>query len=372
MNPIRSFILPAAAILTMMGACGAPRPPDSASRQTDRTLSASEKRQVIAALARALRDDYAYPALGDTLATMLERHQAHGDYTSISAGQQFADTLTAQMYAISHDGHMHLSYSSRPVPPLPPPGASRGEPSPEQLRAKARDNYEFREVKILPGNVGYLELTGFSHPVELASPTAAAAMAFLANTEALIIDLRDNPGGHPEMVNLFVSYFFSDHPVLLYTMRTRNPGTNQYTDRQVWTLSHVPGKRYVGKPVYVLTSHTTFSGAEEFAYDMKTNARATIVGEVTGGGANLPQTILLTSHFLVGLPSGYPVNPITHANWEGTGVEPDVRVHASEALRHAYRSALDTLIATATDPRQRDALNDALARVEGQPGGARR
>ena len=202
-------------------------------------------------------------------------------------------------------------------------------------------NFAFEEVRRLDGNVGYLKVNKFVDPL-LGGPTAAAAMAFLANTDAMIIDLRENHGGSPAMVALLVSYFF-DHQVKLYDMALRIPGTKDYETEQSWTLAYVPGEPYLNnKEVYVLTGHTTFSGGEEFTYDMQTYKRATIVGQTTGGGANLPNGVQLGEHFMAGIPHAHPINPITHTNWEGAGIKPDIETPVEDALKVAQKTALDT------------------------------
>jgi C-terminal processing protease CtpA/Prc len=195
--------------------------------------------------------------------------------------------------------------------------------------------------------------------------TVAGAMAFLANTDALIIDLRENHGGNPAMVALLATYFFSgDRDVHLNDLEWRDDGTNHYTVTQWWTLPYVPGERYLDREVYVLTSHGTFSGAEEFAYDLQTQKRATIVGEVTGGGANPGGGVRLADHFSVFMPRGRAINPITKKNWEEVGVKPDIEVNQQDALKVAQKTALQHLIAKATDEELRAALKEALAGVE--------
>lgn len=87
--------------------------------------------------------------------------------------------------------------------------------------------------------------------------------------------------------------------------------------------------------MYVLTSSRTFSGGEEFTYDLQTQQRATIVGETTGGGAHPVRGERIDAHFMIGVPFAKAINPITHTSWEGTGVVPDVKVPASEALEKA-------------------------------------
>jgi C-terminal processing protease CtpA/Prc len=190
--------------------------------------------------------------------------------------------------------------------------------------------------------VGYLKFDMFAPP-ELCGPTAAAAMNFLAGTRALIIDLRENGGGAPRMVTYLSSYLFATRTHLndLWTRRTDRT-------EEFWTLDSVPGRRFGGaKPVYVLTSAQTFSGAEEFAYNLKTLKRATVVGETTGGGAHPVRGQRIDEHFMIGVPFARAINPITHTNWEGVGVEPDVKVPASEALATAQR-----LLAEQPRPRQ--------------------
>jgi len=118
---------------------------------------------------------------------------------------------------------------------------------------------------------------------------------------------------------------------------------------EFWTKSSVPGKKYGEKDVYLLTSNRTFSAAEEFSYNLKNLKRATIIGETTGGGAHPGDMVRLGDHFGVFIPSGRAISPITKTNWEGTGVEPDIKVPKDEALKTAYLMALKKSLANIKD-----------------------
>ena len=183
----------------------------------------------------------------------------------------------------------------------------------------------------MPGNIGYIDLRGFADP-EAGAETVAAAMNFLANTDALIFDLRQNGGGGPEMVALISSYLFGEKPVHLNSLYWRK---GDKTD-DFWTKPASALKKFPDKDVYILTSNRTFSAAEEFTYNLKNLKRATIIGETTGGGANPGGTFRLTEHFGAFIPTGRAISPITKTNWEGTGVEPDVKVPKEQALKAAY------------------------------------
>jgi C-terminal processing protease CtpA/Prc len=163
-------------------------------------------------------------------------------------------------------------------------------------------------------------------------------MNFLAHTDALIFDLRENHGGAPDMVEFMISYLFEQSTHINDLTNRHDNDTHQY-----WTIPWVPGPRFVDQPVYVLTSHQTFSGGEEFTFDLKTQKRATIVGETTGGGAHPVRGMPAGDHFTIGVPFGRPINPVTKGDWEGSGVEPDVPVPAAEALTKAEKLATDKL-----------------------------
>jgi len=138
--------------------------------------------------------------------------------------------------------------------------------------------------------------------------------------------------------------------VLLNTMYFRNGDRTE----EFWTKPDVPGRRYEGKDVYLLTSRHTFSGAEEFAYNLKNLKRATIIGETTGGGAHHGENRKLSDHFSVYLPLARAINPITKTNWEGTGVKPDVEVPEQQALKTAYIMALTRAMDKEADPNMKN------------------
>jgi C-terminal processing protease CtpA/Prc len=180
---------------------------------------------------------------------------------------------------------------------------------------------------------------------DVCAPTVVAAMAFVAHTDALIFDLRTNGGGDPQMVTYIASWLF-DHPTHLNDLYNRHEDSTT----QFWTLAYVPGDRIASQPVYVLTSKQTFSGAEEFCYDLKNQKRATLVGETTGGGAHPVSGHLVADYFMVGVPFAKAINPISKTNWEGTGVEPDFKVSADEALTTAEKLANDKIQAAKPKP----------------------
>jgi C-terminal processing protease CtpA/Prc len=204
-----------------------------------------------------------------------------------------------------------------------------------EKRQREYKNFNFKEVKIMPGNVGYLKFNSFQD-ASVAGPTTIAAMNFLAHTDALIIDLTDNGGGSPSLIQLITTYFF-DEPEHLNSFYIREGDKTE----QFWTLPYVPGPKMTETDIYVLTSGYTFSGAEEFTYNLKNMERATIVGETTGGGAHPVDMHIINDNFGMAVPFGRAINSITHANWEGTGIEPHVKVSRDKAMEAAYLLALE-------------------------------
>jgi hypothetical protein len=310
------------------------RPPQSANSAPagSTNLDAAERRRVVDAVIANLRQHYVYPDIARKMADALLAHEKGGDYDAVTDGAAFAALLTTQIRDVSQDAHLIVEYRKEPLPdgpPGPPPGAL------ERYRTVMRqENCTFEKVEILPRNIGYLKLNSFPDP-SLCRPTATAAMASLNHADAIIFDLRDNGGGYPDMVALIAAYLF-DHPEYWY-----NPREN--TTEQSWTRSPVPRNRLADKPVYVLTSNRTFSGAEQFSYDLKMLKRARIVGETTRGGAHAGRFHRIDDHFGMGVPEVRAINPFSKSDWEGTGVEPDVKVKAADALETAEKLAASRL-----------------------------
>jgi retinol-binding protein 3 len=298
---------------------------------------------VVKELSKALRDRYVFPDVGAQAAQKIERQAAAGAYASMGR-PQLAEALTRDLQEVAHDKHLRVGAR----PPRPQGAVTTPEQrEAEQRRQMAHDNFGVQKVEILPGNVGYLDLRFFP-PASAGGATAIAAMNLLGNASAVIVDLRHNGGGDPTQIQLISSYFF-DKPTHLNSLYWREGDRTQ----QFWTLDYVPGQRMAGAPVFVLTSGTTFSGGEEFANNLKMLKRGTIVGETTGGGANPGEGIDLPGDMGAFIPTGRAVNPVSGGNWEGTGVEPDVKVAAEDALNVAYGAALEKVAAAATRPEDR-------------------
>jgi hypothetical protein len=300
-------------------------------------IDAATRARVIDGAVTNLNEFYIYPETAKKMEEALRVRQKKGEYDSLDDAAEFADLLTKQLQEVSHDKHLHVAFSPRVVPNRgPSPG--RNPEQEERMRTQLeRNNCFFDKVEHLPSNIGYLKFNAFPPP-HICGPTVTAAMGFLANSDAIIFDMRQNGGGDPKMVQFISSYLF-DEPTHLNDMYMRKEdSTTQY-----WTLPYVPGKRFAGKPVFVLTSSRTFSGAEEFTYNLKNLKRATIIGETTGGGAHPVSGHRIDDHFMIGVPEGRPINPISKKDWEGTGVEPDVKVPADQALDVAKKMAVEEI-----------------------------
>lgn len=305
-------------------------------QEEDITLDAAERQRVIEKASDLLKEYYIYPDGAQKMIDAVAAHQKAGDYDHITDGSVFAEKLTGDFQDVSHDRHLHVNYVPFKMPP-----EHEGGPSPEDEARFRKDmehsNCGWDKVEVLAGNIGYVKFDMFAPP-EWCGPTVVAAMNFLAHVDAVILDLRDNGGGDPKMVQTVASYFFDKSTHLNDLYYRHGNETTQY-----WTLPYVPGTRLATQPVFVLTSKRTFSGGEEFCYDMKTQKRATLVGETTGGGAHPVSGHRIDDHFMIGVPEGRPINPVTKKDWEGTGVEPDVSVKADDALETAKKLALDKI-----------------------------
>lgn len=328
-------------------------------QQPDLTIDAATRNQVIDGIILNLNKSYIFLETAKAMEKDLRQRIQNKEYDNITSAKEFAQKLTTDLQSISKDKHLRVGYSYQ-ILPIRKDNTQPSEAEIEENRNfMRRVNFGFEKVERLQGNIGYIDLRGFMGP-EIGAETVAAAMNFVANTNALIFDLRQNGGGDPEMVALICSYLFGDKPVHLNDLYFRESNeTNEF-----WTKPKVLGKKFGDKDVYVLTSNYTFSGAEEFTYNLKNLKRATIVGETTGGGANPGGRVRLHDHFGVFVPTGRAINPITKTNWEGTGVTPDIAVSKEQALKTAYKMALTKLLEKTTDEQLKSSLKELIEKTQ--------
>ncbi len=319
---------------------------DVQAQEKDVKIDKAEKEQVVKRIGKILNSTYIYPDTAQKMSDHITGKLEKGQYESITSPAQFANQLARDLRIISKDLHIRVAYDPEEVDRLRRRKKNSDDPEliKRMLKEQRRVNFGFREIKILSGNIGYLDLRQFAG-TKYAGETAVAAMNFLANCDALIVDLRNNGGGSPEMIQLLTSYFYDQDSIHLNTFYWR-PSDKTV---QFWTLPHVPGKKIPEVDIYVLTSRRTFSAAEEFSYNLKNLKRATLVGETTGGGAHPGGPAVINDNFYINVPRGKAINPISKTNWEGVGVKPDIEVPQENALKTAHMKALEKLSAETQD-----------------------
>jgi len=291
-------------------------------------VDAATRFRVVGAVSRRVRETYVFPRVGDSVSAYLHARLRGGFYDGMVRAEEFAVQLTTDLRAVSHDQHLHVTYEPETTHQgIDGDSAALRRRTVALRRALRRQNFGVQQARFVADGVGYLRLTSMQPP-SIAGEALTAAMTLLANSDALIIDVRENGGGDADQVTLLLSYLF-DGSVEFGEMRSRDPAHTE----QSWTQAYVGGQRYgSSKPIFVLTSHSTFSAAEAVAYFLQAQRHAVVVGDTTRGGANPGDFYAIGSAFVVFVPTERAVSPLTGKNWEGTGVIPNVAVPAAVAL----------------------------------------
>ncbi|MER5948872.1 S41 family peptidase [Streptomyces sp. NPDC001904] len=297
------------------------------------TLTNLRPAPVIDETARLLTEHYVFPDVAEQLAALLRRRLAEGAY-DVDDAEELARLVTADLQSVNNDRHLRLKHHADQVPP------KRGAATLDAMRRDFDTSLGGApRVELLDGQVAVVELAPMLFPLEWAAEPLTAALTLASRARALIVDLRTNRGGDPDTVAFACSYLL-DERTHLNSMYWREGERTE----QSWSLPHVPGARFGGsKPLYVLTGETTFSAAEELAYDLQQLGRAVVVGEPTRGGAHPCNGWTVHPHLEATVPVGRAVNPVSGTNWEGTGVRPDIACAAADALDRAHELALARL-----------------------------
>jgi len=316
--------------------------------QENMSLEPARQSEFIGIIAKTLRDCYVYPDSGARIGADLDKLRRKGNYARTLTEQEFARAVTADLETLGHDKHLKL-FLDPDMNSVLRSGKDSEEADRAWIEQEHKRNHGFGRLDVLEGNVGYLELDIFMPPWD-AAPTAVAAMAYLSACDAFIIDLRNNGGGWGEMVALLSTYFFSPKEQVHLSSVYSRPEDKL---SQSWTAQWVPGTRFPDRPLYILTSKSTFSAAEEFSYNLKQLKRAVIVGETTRGGAHPVSYKPVGDRLVLQIPEMNSINPVSGGNWEGVGVAPDISATADEALAAAHLTALDSLEAVAQDSKDK-------------------
>ncbi|MES2522579.1 MAG: S41 family peptidase [Gemmatimonadota bacterium] len=324
-------------------------------------LSPAMRQAAIDSVLRRVQEEYVFPRVADSMVRHVRtRERAHA-YDAVTSARALADSLTRDLRSVSHDLHLQVGYSAAELPPDVPTTQLLRPPPPNLLpqfvAAGGPTNFGFERAERLQGNIGYLEIRDFPFPRTVARDVIAAAMTFLTHTDALIIDVRRSSGGDPGVIAELLSYLLPGDSVLVNRIVWR---AASFTD-EMWTSARVPGPRYSKtKPVVVVTSGRSFSGAEAIAYHLQARKRATIVGESTAGAAHPNPPRRATAHFFVNVASGQSIDAVTNGDWEGKGVQPDIAVAAGDALSRATVEALRGIIAGVPEGPRRQQLENLL------------
>jgi retinol-binding protein 3 len=331
------------------------------------TIDAATRKEVVDKVAEIMTDVYVTRDVGIAMGEHIKSLLSAGEYGDVQDLDLFCRELTTDLREISHDKHLYVFYSPEEAREVAAykgllPADEIAEINRDYLDMDRRENFGFHQLELLAGNVGYLDLDYFSGAAE-SMEVAAAAMAYLANADAIIIDLRDNGGGggdDADIVGLLISYFFESGGASLTSCYFRESGETVPS----YVMDEVPGKRRPDVDLYILTSARTFSAAEAMPYALQALKRAVVVGEVTKGGANPVDVLIVKDSILTQVSIGKPVNPITGCSWEGVGVQPDIAAAAKDALRTAHIAALRSLLSRTTGAERQRELASIISQME--------
>jgi hypothetical protein len=341
----------AALLATRCALAQPPAPPDL-------PIDAATRDAVVEQLARELDARYVDAARGAALARALRQRVRDHAYDAVKSSAALEQRLNTDLDADSHDKHLHVEYSPDVFPIAPVDARPDPEQAAFELAQMKRMNFGFDSVQRLPFNIGYFKIDLLMPPAETAA-RFAAAMTLLQDTRALVIDLRENHGGEPATVALLCSYLFDRRTHLNDIWHRAGNRTDE-----AWTSDTLAGPRYgAQRELVVLTSRETFSAGEDLAYALKNLHRATVIGETTGGGAHPGDTHRLGEHFAAFIPDSRSISPLTHGDWEGTGVAPDVAVPADKALVEARKRLMQSFASTEKNPRAKAHLLEEIGRL---------
>jgi len=313
------------------------------------TISKKAKGEIVTKICSLLESNYIFPDIGERVSQQLLICSEQGKYSEFEKPREFAAQIDADLKEWSSDKHLSVVYDPDWIKQMREVDEEDAYLTEDMIAEERARNFGFKRLEILDGNIGYLDLRIFFHP-KYAGATAVAAMNLLSDCEAVIIDLRNNGGGWGDMVAFLCSYFLDNEEIVHLNSVYSRPEDRYY---QSWTSPYVPGRIMANIPLYILTSKSTFSAAEEFCYNLKFLKRSTIVGERTRGGAHPIGPKVLSDEFILIVPELTSIHPVTKANWEGVGVDPDIEVAAEEAFDVAYLNALEKLRTLAPGERQR-------------------
>ncbi|MBN2171949.1 MAG: S41 family peptidase [Candidatus Krumholzibacteriota bacterium] len=325
-------------------------------------IDAATRAAIVDSVTAAIDSIYVLEEPARRIVAGLRQNLADGAYDNLADPAAFARRLHEDAQAINHDGHFGIG-AMRPLDPAVAAAQQDEDPADAERQRRVRrvNNYSFRKAEILPGGVGYLRFDGFLHGDD-AFAAAAAAMNFISNCDAVILDLRYNGGGSASMIRFICGYLFPEETHLInWDIRAEKKTVQSYS------ADYVPGRRLTEQPLYILTSGNTFSAAEEFTFDLKNLERATVVGETTGGGGHTVAGYVFDfDGFRIGIriPYGRAYNPENNEGWEGVGITPHIAVPVEQALDAAHADALRTLIEAEQDAEYRFRLEWAAQDIE--------
>jgi retinol-binding protein 3 len=363
---IRSRTLTAVVAVVAIGA--SPGPSTPAHARAEGSLQARTRRTVVTELIRQLQARYLFPDSVPKIAAHLGSRLRAGGYDHATNPATFGSLVTQDL--VRFDRHFDLRFDTERERALLAAGSDTSavlpelDPTPDSLAGLRRDNFGFRAAEILPGNVGYLRIDHL-HDLRFARTAAVAGVEFLANSDAMIVDLREAPGGYGSMVQFLTSTFLGADSVELLTRYDRELGTTQ----RGWSNPRIADRHLPRVDVYLLTSGSTGSAAEALVYVLQMLKRATVVGERTAGAAHSGGWVPLRNGFVAFIPNARGFDPRTGRDWEGVGIQPDIEAPASRALERAHAEAVRRLLARESDPRRARAFQWLLPLLERRAAG---
>ncbi len=294
----------------------------------------NELNTIIDSVAVIVERYYIKPEIGKQIANRIRTKHKNGHYDNITNPQILNDSLREDLRAINGDLHMNMVYRS------PREVITNSTEAIQVNETGLWTNYGLSEIKVLDGNIGYLKIKHFTQHqyLEDIKPVITSAIESLKNTDALLIDVRNNGGGFEDMVAYYISYFFdSKTPIHLSDYRC----TLHNHTYGISTDPNVSGTKLPKTKLYVLVNANTGSAAESFAYMLKHLGRATIIGETTIGAGNGASQHRINDRFSIQVSSEETINAITKTSFEKVGVVPHIQTTSAQAFNKGYKLALE-------------------------------